>query len=61
MGGMAPTLAMSMTVVEAARRLGPAAPLAYILAGVGMVFIGYGSVRLSPDRKSTGACASSTG
>jgi amino acid transporter len=46
-GGMAPTLAMSVTGVQAARLLGPAAPLAYILAGVGMVFIGYGFVRLS--------------
>ena len=44
---MAPTLAMSVTGVQAARLLGPAAPLAYILAGVGMVFIGYGFVRLS--------------
>jgi amino acid transporter len=46
-GGMAPTLAMSVTGVQAARLLGPSAPLAYILAGVGMVFIGYGFVRLS--------------
>ena len=46
-GGMAPTLAMSVTGVQAARLLGPAAPLAYVLAGVGMVFIGYGFVRLS--------------
>jgi amino acid transporter len=44
---MAPTLAMSVTGVQAARLLGPAAPLAYVLAGVGMVFIGYGFVRLS--------------
>lgn len=46
-GGMAPTLAMSVTGVQAARLLGRAAPLAYVLAGVGMVFIGYGFVRLS--------------
>jgi amino acid transporter len=46
-GGMAPTLAMSVTGVQAARLLGPAAPLAYVLAGLGMVFIGYGFVRLS--------------
>jgi amino acid transporter len=44
---MAPTLAMSVTGVQASRLLGPAAPLAYVLAGVGMVFIGYGFVRLS--------------
>lgn len=46
-GGMAPTLAMSVTGVQASRLLGRAAPLAYVLAGVGMVFIGYGFVRLS--------------
>jgi amino acid transporter len=44
---MAPTLAMSVTGVQAARLLGRAAPLAYVLAGVGMMFIGYGFVRLS--------------
>jgi amino acid transporter len=44
---MAPTLAMSVTGVQPARLLGRAAPLAYVLAGVGMVFIGYGFVRLS--------------
>ncbi|HEX2084521.1 MAG TPA: APC family permease [Solirubrobacteraceae bacterium] len=46
-GGMAPTLAMSVTGVQASRLLGQAAPLAYVLAGIGMVFIGYGFVRLS--------------
>src|SRR3954454_19917511 len=46
-GGMGSTLAMSGTGVQAARLLGPAAPLAYLLAGVGMVFIGYGFVRLA--------------
>jgi amino acid transporter len=46
-GGMAPTLAMSVTGVQAARLLGRAAPLAYVLAGAGMVLIGYGFVRLS--------------
>src|SRR5436853_197337 len=46
-GGMAPTLAMSVTGVQAARLLGRAAPLAYVLAGGGMVLIGYGFVRLS--------------
>jgi amino acid transporter len=46
-GGMAPTLAMSVTGVQAARLLGRAAPLAYVLAGVGMVLIGYGFIRLS--------------
>src|SRR2546423_2838917 len=46
-GGMAPTLAMSVTGVQAARLLGHAAPLAYVLAGLGMALIGYGFVRLS--------------
>lgn len=44
---MAPTLAMSVTGVQAARLLGRAAPLAYVLAGAGMVLIAYGFVRLS--------------
>jgi amino acid transporter len=46
-GGMAPTLAMSVTGVQAARLLGRAAPLAYVLAGLGMALIGFGFVRLS--------------
>jgi amino acid transporter len=46
-GGMAPTLAMSVTGVQAARLLGRAAPLAYLLAGAGMLLIAYGFVRLS--------------
>src|SRR5436309_8245864 len=46
-GGMAPTLAMSVTGVQAARLLGRAAPLAYVLAGAGVVLIAYGFVRLS--------------
>src|SRR5436305_4132637 len=46
-GGMAPTLAMSVTGVQAARLLGRAAPLAYVLAGAAVVLIAYGFVRLS--------------
>jgi amino acid transporter len=46
-GGMAPTLAMSVTGVQAARLLGRAAPLAYVLAGACMLLIAYGFVRLS--------------
>jgi amino acid transporter len=46
-GGMAPTLAMSVTGVQVAKLLGHAAPLAYVLAGLGMALIGYGFVRLS--------------
>src|SRR5207247_184987 len=37
----------SVTGVQASRLLGSAAPLAYVLASVGMAFIGYGFVRLS--------------
>jgi amino acid transporter len=44
---MAPTLAMSVTGVQAAKLLGRAAPLAYVLAGAGMILIAYGFVRLS--------------
>jgi amino acid transporter len=44
---MAPTLAMSVTGVQVARLLGRGAPLAYVLAGAGMVLIAYGFVRLS--------------
>lgn len=44
---MAPTLAMSVTGVQAARLLGRAAPLAYVLAGAAMALIGYGFVRLA--------------
>ncbi|MFL5862401.1 MAG: APC family permease [Solirubrobacteraceae bacterium] len=46
-GGMAPTLAMSVTGVQAARLLGRAAPLAYVLAGGAVVLLAYGFVRLS--------------
>ena len=46
-GGMAPTLAMSVTGVQVVRLLGRAAPLAYLLAGGVMLLIGYGFVRLS--------------
>jgi amino acid transporter len=44
---MAPTLAMSVTGVQVVRLLGRAAPLAYVLAGIGMALIGFGFVRLS--------------
>ena len=46
-GGMAPTLAMSVTGVQPARIIGRAAPLAYVLAAVGIAFVGYGFVRLA--------------
>jgi amino acid transporter len=46
-GGMAPTLAMSVTGVQPARIIGRAAPLAYVLAAVGIAFVGYGFARLA--------------
>ena len=39
-GGMAPTLAMSVTGVQVVHLLGRAAPLAYLLAGLVYAFIG---------------------
>src|SRR4051794_967894 len=54
-GGMAPTLAMSVTGVQAARLLGPAAPLAYVRGDVVVVFSGYGSVRLSAASSHAGS------
>jgi amino acid transporter len=54
-GGMAPTLAMSVTGVQAAKLLGRAAPLAYVLAGAGMALIGYGFVRLSREFSHAGS------
>jgi amino acid transporter len=46
-GGMAPTLAMSVTGVQPARIIGRAAPLAYVIAAVGIALVGYSFVRLS--------------
>ncbi len=46
-GGMAPTLAMSVTGVQVVHLLGPAAPLAYLLAGAAVLLIGFGFARLS--------------
>ncbi|HME03018.1 MAG TPA: APC family permease [Solirubrobacteraceae bacterium] len=46
-GVMAPTLAMSATGAQAAHELGRAAPLAYVLAAVGIAFVAYGFVRLA--------------
>lgn len=44
---MAPTLAMSVTGVQPARLIGRAAPLAYVLAAVGIALVGYAFVRLT--------------
>jgi amino acid transporter len=44
---MAPTLAMSITGSEASRLLGRAAPLAFLMASVGVAFVCYGFARLA--------------
>jgi amino acid transporter len=44
---MAPTLAMSLTGVGPAGLIGRAAPLAFLMAAVGVGFVAYGFVRLS--------------
>src|SRR5919205_4481212 len=46
-GVMAPTLAVSITGVQAAKLVGRAAPLAYVLAALGVGLVAYGFVRLS--------------
>jgi amino acid transporter len=46
-GVMAPTLAMSITGVAAAAEIGRAAPLAYVVAALGVGLVAYGFVRLS--------------
>jgi amino acid transporter len=48
-GVMAPTLAMSVTGAEAAKSLGRAAPLAFVLAALGVGLVAYGFVRLSAE------------
>jgi amino acid transporter len=44
---MAPTLAVSITGVQAARLIGRAAPIAYVVAALGVGLVAYGFVRLS--------------
>src|SRR3954447_16132675 len=44
---MAPTLAVSITGVQPARLIGLAAPLAYVVAALGVALVAYGFVRLS--------------
>src|SRR5919199_5629949 len=46
-GVMAPTLAMSATGVQPARIIGRAAPLAYVLASLGVGLVAYGFARLA--------------
>src|SRR3954466_6554448 len=48
-GVMAPTLAMSITGVAAAGLIGRAAPLAYVVAALGVGLVAYGFVRLSSE------------
>src|SRR3954463_13458069 len=54
-GVMAPTLAMSITGIQAARLLGRAAPLAYLVAAGGGGLGAYGFVRLSAEVASAGS------
>src|SRR4051812_13201854 len=54
-GVMAPTLAMSITGIQAARLLGRAAPLAYVAAALGVMVVAYGFVRLSAEVASAGS------
>ena len=54
-GVMAPTLAMSITGIQAARLLGRAAPLAYAVAAAGVALVAYGFVRLSAQVASAGS------
>src|SRR3954454_13167219 len=54
-GVMAPTLAMSITGIQATRLLGRAAPLAYVVAAIGVMLVAYGFVRLSGEVASAGS------
>jgi amino acid transporter len=54
-GVMAPTLAMSITGVAAAKLIGRAAPLAYVLAAAGVGLVAYGFARLSAHFASAGS------
>jgi amino acid transporter len=52
---MAPTLAMSVTGVAAARALGRAAPLAFAVAALGVGLVAYGFVRLAGEFSHAGS------
>lgn len=54
-GVMAPTLAMSVTGVAAASELGRAAPLAFVVAGLGVGLVAFGFVRLASDFSHAGS------
>jgi amino acid transporter len=52
---MAPTLAMSVTGVAAAAALGRAAPLAFVVAALGVGLVAYGFVRLAGEFSHAGS------
>src|SRR5215472_10986340 len=54
-GVMAPTLAMSVTGVAAAAELGRAAPLAFVVAALGVGLVAYGFVRLAAEFSHAGS------
>src|ERR1041384_8284676 len=60
-GVMAPTLAMSVTGVQAAGLIGRAAPLAYAMAAVGVAFVAYGFIRLASHFSHVGSVYAFTG
>src|SRR5437773_8568710 len=60
-GVMAPTLAMSLTGVQASGLIGRAAPLAFAFAAIGIAFVAYGFVRLSSHFSHAGSVYAFTG
>jgi amino acid transporter len=60
-GVMAPTLAMSVTGVQAAGLIGRAAPLAYAMAAIGVGFVAYGFIRLASHFSHAGSVYAFTG
>jgi amino acid transporter len=60
-GVMAPTLAMSLTGVQASGLIGRAAPLAFVFAAVGVAFVAYGFVRLAGHFSHAGSVYAFTG
>src|SRR5437773_1215988 len=60
-GVMAPTLAMSLTGVQASGLIGRAAPLAFVFAAIGVAFVAYGFVRLSSHFSHAGSVYAFTG
>jgi amino acid transporter len=60
-GVMAPTLAMSLTGVQASALIGRAAPLAFAFAAVGVAFVAYGFIRLASHFSHAGSVYAFTG